>query len=227
MTPSHQFPLGVVMPINRRIALLDWAKEKENHFIIEDDHDSEFRYKGKPIPSLQGIDTDDKVIYMGTFSRSIAPAIRIGYMVLPKSLQTQYQEHISHYSSTVSRLDQKILTTFIEDGYFERHLNRMRKHYKTKHDAMLSGLKCLKKKVSIIGEHAGLHIVLKLSTDLSEECILKAMKDAKIKIYPLAVHYVNLPDAYSTFLMGYAHMNEEEILAGLERFVEVLNSIGI
>lgn len=226
VTPSHQFPLGVVMPIHRRMELLKWAMESEHHYIIEDDHDSEFRYKGKPIPSLQGIDTSDKVIYIGTFSRSIAPAIRIGYMVLPKPLLHLYENNLSHYSSTVSRLDQQILTTFIEDGYFERHLNRMRKHYKLKHDAMLQGLKAMQSDIQILGEHAGLHIVVTINTTRKEEEILNAMNDAKIKLYPLSIHYLNQPKDYKpTFLMGYANMNEMEIMLGLKRMQDVLLSL--
>src|SRR5699024_3875686 len=122
----HQYPTGTVMPISRRSALLKWAAEKEHRFIIEDDYDSEFRYYGKPIPALQGNDKNGKVIYMGTFSKAIAPAIRVGYMVLPKQLLAIYQEKLSFYSCTVSRIDQAILSEFIREGHFERHLNRMR-----------------------------------------------------------------------------------------------------
>ena len=122
--PSHQYPLGIVMPIRRRLELLNWAYEKENRYIIEDDYDSEFRYKGKPIPALQGYDSIGKVIYKGTFSKSIAPAIRLGYMVLPDPLLEEYRRKCFYLSSTVSRVDQLILRKFIEEGFFERHLNK-------------------------------------------------------------------------------------------------------
>ena len=141
--PSHQYPLGIVMPIKRRLALLKWANEQEGRYIIEDDYDSEFRYKGKPIPALQGYDSCDKVIYMGTFSKSIAPAIRMSYMVLPKSLLVLYQEKSSFLNSTVSKVDQLILQKFIEEGYYERHLNKTRALYKSRHDTLLGCLKSL------------------------------------------------------------------------------------
>ena len=115
-----------------------WAGEKEGRYLIEDDYDSEFRFKGKPVPSLQASDRAGKVIYIGTFSKSIAPAIRIGYMVLPLPLLRVYEEKCSFYSTTVSRIDQRILNEFIGNGHFERHLNRMRKIYREKHDRLLS-----------------------------------------------------------------------------------------
>ena len=124
--PSHQYPTGVVMPIGRRGELLKWANEQADRYLIEDDYDSEFRYKGKPIPSLQASDKNDRVIYIGTFSKSIAPAIRVSYMVLPMKLVETYERKCAFYSTTVSRIEQKILDEFIREGYFERHLNKMR-----------------------------------------------------------------------------------------------------
>ena len=114
--PSHQYPLGTVMPIKRRLELLNWAYEKEGRYIIEDDYDSEFRYKGKPIPALQGNDRQGKVIYLGTFSKAIAPSIRISYLILPKELLHVYEEKGRAISSTVSRIDQMIINEFITGG---------------------------------------------------------------------------------------------------------------
>ena len=132
--PSHQYPLGIVMPISRRMELLKWAYGKEGRYLIEDDYDSEFRYKGKPVPALQGADRNGRVIYIGTFSKSIAPAIRISYLVLPERLLEKAEDRLRRFSSTVSRTDQMILHHFIQEGYFERHLNRMRRIYGRKHD---------------------------------------------------------------------------------------------
>ena len=136
--PSHQFPMGTVMPIKRRIELLEWTNETDDRYIIEDDYDSEFRYKGKPIPALQGVDGSDKVIYMGTFSKSIAPSIRMSYMILPDKLLDDFNRNMSFYSQTVSKMDQLIINEFIKGGYFERHLNKMRSVYKSKHDLLIS-----------------------------------------------------------------------------------------
>ena len=143
--PSHQYPTGAVMTIGRRAALLRWAEREPDRYLIEDDYDSEFRYRGKPIPSLQSSDEKGKVIYIGTFSKAIAPAIRVSYMVLPGDLLDIYRRDCSFYSCTVSRIDQRILNEFIRDGYFERHLNKMRMRYRAKHDLLLAGLEPFKK----------------------------------------------------------------------------------
>ena len=138
--PSHQFPTGTVMPLKRRQAFLDWAI-REGRYIIEDDHDSEFRYVGKPIPSLQSRDMGERVIYLGTFSKSISPALRMSYMVLPRHLSRRFKEQFSFYASTVSVQQQRLVCRFMETGDFERHLNRMRRVYKAKHDFLLRELK--------------------------------------------------------------------------------------
>ena len=149
--PSHQYPLGIVMPMKRRMELLKWAAKDPARYIIEDDYDSEFRYKGKPIPALQGYDRWEKVIYIGTFSKSIAPSIRVSYMVLPAPLLKEFQKKSSFLSSTVSRVDQLILQKFIEDGHYERHLNRIRTLYKSRHDTLMGCLKTFQKSVRYRG----------------------------------------------------------------------------
>ncbi|WP_310604969.1 MocR-like pyridoxine biosynthesis transcription factor PdxR [Anaerosporobacter sp.] len=223
VTPSHQYPLGVIMPIKRRQALLQWANEATNRYIIEDDHDSEFRYKGKPIPALQGLDRNDKVIYIGTFSRAIAPAIRVGFLVLPHSLLELYKTKFNYYTSTVSRIDQSILTEFINGGYFERHLNKMRKHYKGKHDTLLQALKVFGNKISIRGEHAGLHLVVTFHTSLREEELIKKVAESSIKLYGLKEFFISFDDTLHyepTILLGYANLTEEEIVNGIELLYE-------
>lgn len=143
--PSHQFPSGTVMPIGRRLELLKWADGAPDRYIIEDDYDSEFRYHGKPIPALQATDEHGRVIYIGSFSKAIAPAIRVSFMVLPEVLLEKYRRELFFYSCTVSRIDQSILNEFIRDGYFERHLNRMRKIYRAKHELLLEELRPFRK----------------------------------------------------------------------------------
>jgi GntR family transcriptional regulator / MocR family aminotransferase len=232
VTPSHQYPLGIVMPIKRRLELLNWANNLPNRYIIEDDHDSEFRYKGKPIPSLQGIDSLGKVIYLGTFSRAIAPAIRIGYMVLPDELLKLYKAHLSYYSSPVSRVDQNIMTHFITDGYFERHLNKMRKIYKNKHDLLIQYLKVFKDKIRIEGENAGLHLVIHFNIDVTEEEIIDAAAKRNIKLYGLQEHYLeaqepkqNIKNHTSpTILLGYANVSESDLQGGVIALYEALET---
>lgn len=219
VTPSHQFPLGSVMPISRRQALLAWAAGNEKRYIIEDDHDSEFRYKGKPIPALQSLDTAGKVIYIGTFSKAISPAIRMGYMVLPPHLITRYQEKCGSYSCPVSRIEQAILTDFIQQGYFEKHLNRMRKIYKGKHDRILQ---CVQQHfpsdlVEISGDHAGLYVLLRYHGLLSEEYIESEARKNGIELRSLKGYYSRLPADYlPTYLLGFANLNEEKIDEGIQ-----------
>ena len=224
VTPSHQYPLGIVMPIQRRLELLAWANGGDNRYIIEDDHDSEFRYKGKPIPSLQGIDSNHKVIYLGTFSRAIAPAIRIGYMVLPPQLLKVYKERYSYYSSTVSRIDQAIMASFIKDGYFERHLNRMRKIYKNKHDVLMNAFKGFGSTVKIHGENAGLHVVVEFLTDLSEDDIIQRAEKHRIKLYGLSKHFIGESTVQNPhILFGYANLSEKEIIQGVHLIYQIID----
>lgn len=221
--PSHQFPLGVVMPIKRRMELLNWASISENRYIIEDDYDSEFRYKGKPIPSLQGYDRNDKVIYIGTFSKSIAPAIRVSYMVLPESLMKSYMEH-GFYASTVSRIDQTILNNFMNEGYFERHLNKMRAIYKNKHDILLNELKGLEMIESISGENAGVHILVHFPKEFSEAVLIAKAKEQKVKVYGLSNYFITKDikktkknNETTTIILGYASLSDEEIKEAVQR----------
>lgn len=231
VTPSHQYPLGIVMPINRRLELLQWANSSPERYIIEDDHDSEFRYKGKPIPSLQGIDSSNKVIYIGTFSRAIAPAIRIGYMVLPEKLLDIYKKNFNFYSSTVSRVDQNIMKSFIEGGYFERHLNKNRKLYKNKHDLLIQNLKAFGDKIQITGENAGLHLVVRFNTKLTEKEIIDLAAESSIKLYGLNEHYISTTEMENTthnslpptILLGYANVLEDDIHDGIMQLYDILN----
>ncbi len=218
VTPSHQYPLGIVMPIKRRVELLNWAYRENDRYIIEDDHDSEFRYKGKPIPSLQGIDSRERVIYIGTFSKAIAPAIRVGYMVLPHKLLEKYYKLLGFYSCTVSRIDQAILTEFISKGYFERHLNRMRKIYKDKQHTLITELKAASEKLEIFGENAGMHLVVHPHNGKTEEELIKEAQKKHIKLYGLSAHFITLPKQYEpTLLLGYANLTEENIKKGIRR----------
>ncbi len=184
--PSHQFPMGTVMPIKRRIELLEWTNETDDRYIIEDDYDSEFRYKGKPIPALQGVDGSDKVIYMGTFSKSIAPSIRMSYMILPDKLLDDFNRNMSFYSQTVSKMDQLIINEFIKGGYFERHLNKMRSVYKSKHDLLISLFKENKDVIKISGENSGLHILINVNNSMSEEKLITRARNEGICVHGLS-----------------------------------------
>ena len=207
------------MPVKRRQELLSWACKKEGRYLIEDDYDSEFRYKGRPIPALQGMDDSQKVIYMGTFSRSIAPAIRVGFMVLPEPLLALYREKAGFYASTVSRVDQNILTHFIIEGYYERHLNRMRAVYKGKHDVLLSGLKELEDMFWIRGEYAGIHVLLTHKGQMPEKELIERAAGEGVRVYGMseAVIGENKDLVPSTVILGYANLKEKEIQEGCMR----------
>ena len=219
--PSHQYPTGVVMPIGRRQELLKWAAEADGRFIIEDDHDSEFRYKGKPIPCLQSIDHHDKVIYLGTFSKAIAPAIRISFMALPKSLLQIYKEEFQFFSSTVSRIDQRLLQQFMEEGHFERHLNRMRKTYRVKHDEMLQLLKPFGKKFIIQGENAGTYFTLKSKTGKTEAELIELARQVGVKVYGMSESSGIEGEEYHTIMLGFGGLEVKKIKEGIDLLAQV------
>lgn len=216
--PSHQYPTGIVMPVKRRQELLAWTYEKEGRYLIEDDYDSEFRYKGKPIPALQGLDGRERVIYCGTFSKSIAPAIRVSYMVLPGPLLDIYRERVSFYASTVSRIDQNILYQFMSEGHYERHLNRMRSVYKAKHDVLTAGLKSFEGDFTIRGEYAGLHLLLTDKRERSEQMLITKAEQAGVRVYGMSGYFIHEEhNTYpSTVVLGFASLTEKEIREGLE-----------
>ncbi|MCD7882332.1 MAG: PLP-dependent aminotransferase family protein [Lachnospiraceae bacterium] len=198
--PSHQYPLGTVMPVKRRMQLLQWAAasndaDGEERYIIEDDYDSEFRYKGKPIPALQGYDHDDRVIYIGTFSKSIAPSIRVSYMVLPERLMGLYKSRGQNISSTVSRVDQMLIAGFLNEGYYERHLNKMRAVYRSRHDALLAELKAFRKICRVRGENAGVHLLLTFTNDMTEEEAIRRAAAQGVRVYELSTYFVGINQA--------------------------------
>ncbi len=213
--PSHQYPTGISMPIGRRMELLKWAAEEKERYLIEDDYDSEFRYRGKPLPSLQASDHGGKVVYIGTFSKSIAPAIRISYMVLPYPLLARYRSECASYASTVSRIDQTILNEFIQDGYFERYLNKMRKHYREKHDLFLNELKPFEKAFRISGSNAGQHVLLTDVQGRSEAELARLAADVNVKVYQMRDFRMeeNVDDA-AMLILGYGALTAEEIVEG-------------
>ena len=215
--PSHQYPTGAVMTIGRRAELLRWAEKEPDRYLIEDDYDSEFRYRGKPIPSLQSSDEKGKVIYIGTFSKAIAPAIRVSYMVLPAELLEVYRRECFFYSCTVSRIDQRILNEFIRDGYFERHLNKMRMRYRARHDLLLAGLEPFKKEFVISGEDAGLHLLLTAKGNVTEKELLEKAASEKVKVYGMSENMVEATARKATVLLGFGSISDAGMQEGLRR----------
>ncbi len=212
VTPSHQFPTGVTMPVGRRSALLSWAHEKEERFIIEDDYDSEFRFDLRPLPSLQGMDRGEKVVYIGTFSKSLAPSIRIACMVLPKPLIQPWKERYGSYASTVSRFEQQTLCEFIRQKHFSRHLSRMRNRYRKRMQQFKAALQnCFGKKVSISGEHTGLHLLLRFE-NVNEQQLVDAAINNGLRVSGLSQYSCVAHTKGACILVGYGCLAENQIM---------------
>ena len=190
ISPSHHFPTGLVTPMDRRTALLQWAAAEKDRYIIEDDYDSEFRFDAHPMPTLQALDRENKVIYMNTFSKTLSSSIRISYMVLPAPLMAQFQQRLGFYSCTVASFEQYTLERFLSLGYFEKHINRMRRAYKALRDQLLQLLReCPHaKRLTVLEQDAGLHFLVKVSTALSDEeleshCLSKGLRIRTLSSY--------------------------------------------
>lgn len=214
ITPAHQFPTGEIMPISRRVQILNWANKKDGRYIIEDDYDSEFKYSGKPVPALQGLDSNDKVIYMGAFSKSLSPAVRVSYMILPPHLMKKYMQKLSYIICPVPVTEQKALSRFIEEGYFERHLNKMRNVYKKKRETLVEAMKNQGGALEIRGAEAGLQLLVTADNGMTEEQLVQSALQTGVRVYGVSNYYFDktAPDRPATVLIGYAAMSEEEII---------------
>lgn len=225
ISPSHHYPTGIVMPVSRRYELLGWAAKSNSHYIIEDDYDSELRLGGQPIPTMQSIDVSDRVIYMNTFTKTLASTVRISYMILPPPLLEQFYERLSFYSCSVSNFEQYTLGKFIEEGFFEKHINRLRNHYHKKRDILLEAIResRLGDLVHISGEEAGVHFLMEIQTEKEEEEFLTCAQTQGIRLSPLSAHYHNREtERKNVYVMNYSSVQMEdtqEIVRRLERCV--------
>ena len=215
LTPAHQFPTGVIMNMQRRVELLNMEKIK---YIIEDDYDSEFKYSKRPVPALKSIDINDKVIYIGSFSKSISPSFRVSFMVLPFDLVEKYNRIFKYFICPVSIMVQKMLTSFIESGEFEKHLNRMRKIYSKKRQLLMDMLN-ERKDITIRGADAGLHLVLEYPKYYNEEDIVKKAKEKKIKVYGLSSY--GTKREIPSILLGFATLSDEKLRDGIKLLLEI------
>ena len=227
-TPSHQYPLGYAMPIGQRTALLRWSSHGPGRYIIEDDYDSEFRYFSRPIPSLQSIDTLGRVIYLGTFSRSVAPALRISYMVLPQKLLSAYHKQYYGYASTVSGFEQAVLREFMISGRFETHVNRMRSYYRARRKTLVDALAPLAPRLDILGAPAGHHLTLRFRGGLDEAQLVSTAAQAGVRVYPVSPYFLStVPEAYrSTVLLGFGGLTDDAIRRGAALLVHAWQQKG-
>lgn len=216
ISPSHHYPTGIVMPISRRQELLRWAGEREGRYILEDDYDSEFRFVGRPIPTMMSIDTAERVIYLNTFSKTIAPSIRISYMVLPPHLLAEYRARLGFYASTVSSFEQYTLAQFLAQGRYEQHLSRMRKHYHQKRDAVIRCFGGLR--ATITEQDAGLHFLVTLPTGLPDDVLRRRAAEQGLRLAFLSDYYADSAAAPSHVLVvNYAGIDLTRLPTALDR----------
>ena len=213
ISPSHHFPTGIITPVSRRYELLGWATSGQR-YIIEDDYDTEFRLVGKPIPSLFSMDMSSKVIYMNTFSKSLTSTIRISYMVLPMPLMEEFNRRLGYLSCTVSTFEQYTLAEFINQGYFERHINRMRNNYKKLRQLLLKELLAHPEhdKIQILQQASGLYFLLKINTTLSDRDLRSRLQQNGVHLQSLQHYYQNRQAAPEhTFVVNYSSLTEKDI----------------
>ena len=225
ISPTHHFPTGTTMPITRRYEVLAWANEKDERYIIEDDYDSEFRQNGKPIPPLQSIDACEKVIYMNTFSKSLTPTIRISYMVLPVHLANRFYEQLSFYACTVSNFEQYTLAEFICQGYFEKHINRMRLYYGRQRRQILDCINTSKLHnfCQVIENDSGLHFILELKTSLTDREITAGLRDNGIHMEALSDYYFTGEHTdRHRFLINYSDVNLPKLQSALDVLADIV-----
>ena len=228
VSPSHHFPTGIIMNFKRRTELLQWAALEENRYIIEDDYDSEFRFTGRPLPTLQSIDQNDRVIYINTFSKTLSPSFRISYMVLPQKPVQQFACKLGFYSCQVSSFEQFTLAKFIEDGSYEKHINRMKNYYRSLRNNLITALENseLAKICSIHEENSGLHFLLTLKSGFDAHKIQQKWKDSSINIQLLSDYYEPSEEAGAqgeSFVVNYSGINRgrvSEIVQRMSRAIQ-------
>lgn len=210
-TPSHQFPTGAVLPIGRRYELLSWAKQC-NAYIIEDDFDSELQYYAKPIPSVQSIDTQDCVIYLGTFSKGLSPSIRMGYMILPPKLLEIYYEKFEHYNSTVPLLNQYVIGRLIESGQYDRHVRRLNHIFRKRYECFSKELSDVAGKIKISGNGRGQYFLLEFSEQVDQATLIDAALQQGVRVYPTMQFWQEKADCPpNTLFLGFCKIDLENI----------------
>lgn len=223
LSPSHHYPTGIVMPIARRRELLRWAAEGEGRYILEDDYDSEFRFVGRPIPTLYSVDEHSRVIYLNTFSKTIAPSIRISYMILPPHLLSVYREKLGFYACTVSAFEQYTLASFLSEGHFEQHLSRMHKRYHQKRDAVIDCIRRSALAAEITEQDAGLHFLVRLDTKMSDEELRRRAAESGLRLALLSDYYADPTAApHHVLVVNYAGLELEHLPEALERLGKII-----
>lgn len=222
-SPAHHFPTGLVTPVSRRQELLAWAY-RADRWIIEDDYDSEFRSDAHPKPAMQSLDGRGRVIYMNTFSKSLAPSIRISYMVLPTALMAEFQRKLGFYSCTVPSFEQYTLARFLSRGYFEKHINRMRKFYRSRRSRVVQMHRqcAFAHRLTVLEQDAGLHFILKVDTELTDAQLTLRLAEKGIRVRALSEYYHDGAEDRHCLVVNYSGLKEEVLRASLDILGDVM-----
>jgi len=225
ISPNHHFPTGIVMPVRRRMELLKWVDSSPDRFIIEDDYDSEFRFNGKPLPTLQSLSSESNIIYMNTFSKTLSPSFRIGYMVLPLKLVESFEQKLKSYSCSVSAFEQHTLARFISEGSFEKHINKMKNYYRSVRNDLINELKKspLLKIAEIQEQESGLHFLLNIKTDKNPQELKSRLLASGIRISLLNDYYYDAvrTGPFCSFVMNYTSLKKENIASTVSKIYEI------
>ncbi|WKY44049.1 PLP-dependent aminotransferase family protein [Eubacteriaceae bacterium ES2] len=226
ITPSHQFPTGIVTPISKRNRILQWACENDA-YIIENDYDSEFKYGSLPIPSLQSLDQCEKVIYIGTLSKVLSPSIRCAYIVLPEALVPKYDYMYKFYNAALPSYHQIALAHFINDGLLEKHIRRVSVINEKKYNTLVKSIKAvLSDEVEVFDQPAGVHTLVRIKNCTNQKEFLQKLRQASVAIYGIKMHWHDQSEAKEdTFLMGFNSMTEEDLRNGCKKMAQVLKEI--
>jgi len=222
VTPSHQYPLGALMGHGRRQQLLDYAAV-HGVWVVEDDYDSEFRYGTRPLPALQGLDVHGRVVYLGTFSKTLFPALRIAYLVLPPDLVDGFARALNELFREGQTVQQAVLAQFLSEGHYATHIRRMRGVYSSRHDALIHAIgQEFGGQLPVIGGDAGLHLVLGLPPHVDDAAVADAAQRAGISTRPLSLYHLQQPAANKGLLLGYGAVPEEDIGPSFARLAQVV-----
>jgi GntR family transcriptional regulator/MocR family aminotransferase len=222
LTPAHQFPTGVVMSGERRVQLQDWLRRRET-IALEDDYDSEFRYDRAPVRALQGLEPE-RVVYAGTASKTLAPALRLGWLIVPRHLLAEIHREQLLSDMGCPRIEQHTLAEFIVTGEFDRHLRRMRSQYRARRDALLDALATELPEASVEGIAAGLHATIRLPDRYDEKALRPELSRVGISLWYMSDHFVGAPSGPPTLLIGYARISESQIRAGIRALAAAIRA---
>jgi GntR family transcriptional regulator/MocR family aminotransferase len=222
VTPSHQYPLGTSMTAARRLALLDWA-HRDGAWLLEDDYDSEYRYVSRPLGALQGMDAHERVIYIGTFSKVLFPAVRVGYLVVPSALCQRFVDARETFDLFSPTLYQLVLADFLREGHFARHLRRMRGVYRGRRDALLTGLaRHCTDRLSVSNADAGLHLAVLLKQGLDDVDVVRRMAERGLTATPLSRCYASA-GGRSGLLLGFGGATERRLMEATRVLGQILD----